>query len=386
MKDADRILNYFKEHQTALLKVLQELVELESPSHENKEVSDRCSRYLQDLFKDLGFRIDVIPQTKCGNHFIAEYGSGEKGTLMVGHYDTVWPIGTTKERPFKIEGDRALGPGILDMKGGIILGYFAVKALKELSLLPNKKITFFISGDEESGSFLSSDLIVAEAKKNKNVLVLEPGNNTPGNVTDNELGIVKTGRYGRGTYRFTAHGRAAHSGTNPQDAISPMLELSHQMIKINAMNDYEKGFTLAPTVMASGIEGTCMVPETGWFSMDVRFRTAELSREKNEEILSMKPILPGIRLEIEGAIDKPPLISDPVLVSKIAALGKELGIELQGLVEGGGSDGNFTSAAGVPTICGFGMTGNYFHNPREYVILNHIPLRGAWLARTIQTL
>jgi glutamate carboxypeptidase len=378
MSDTEKILNYFKGHKNELLDVLKGAVECESPSHENKEVADRCGQYFQNIFKDLGFRIQVIPQTDCGDHFIAELGSGEKGTLIVGHYDTVFPIGTLKTMPFKIEGDKAYGPGTLDMKGGIILGYFAVKALKELGLLPDTKITFFLNSDEESGSFHSSDLIVAEAKKNKHVLVLEPGLD--------QLGFIKTGRYGRGTYKITAHGRSSHSGSNPHWAISPMLELSHQMIKFHERSCYDKGLTLTPTCMGAGILGTCMVPETAWLSMDCRFRTPEIAEATHQELLNLKAIVPGVRMEVEGGIDKPAYVAEPNLLNKAKELGKEVDMEVLECIVGGGSDGNFTSAAGCPTLDGLGMSGLYLHNPGEYINVHYIPQRGTMLARLIQTL
>lgn len=378
MSDTEKILNYFKKHQNELLDVLKGAVEYESPSHESKEVSDRCGQYFQNIFKDLGFSIQVIPQTDCGDHFIAELGTGEKGTLIVGHYDTVFPIGTLKTMPFKIEGDKAYGPGIMDMKGGIILGYFAVKALKELDFLPDTKITFFINSDEESGSFRSSDLIVAEAKKNKHVLVLEPGMD--------QLGFIKTRRYGRGTYKITAHGRSAHSGTNPHAAINPMLELSHQMIKFHERSCYDKGLTLTPTCMGAGILGTCMVPETAWLSMDCRFGTQAIAEATHQELLNLEAIVPGVHMEVEGAIDKPFYAADPDMLNKAKELGKEVDMEVLECTVGGGSDGNFTSAAGCPTLDGLGMSGQYLHNLGEYINVNYIPQRGTMLARLIQTL
>lgn len=383
MSDAEKILTYFKDHQKELLGLLKEFVELESPTYESKEASDKCGLFLQRIFKDLGFRIQVIPQTKCGDHIIAEYGSGEKGVLFVGHYDTVFPLGTLKTMPFRIDEDKAYGPGVLDMKGGILLGYYAVKALKELELLPNKKITFFFNSDEEPGSFTSSGLIVAEAKKNKHALILEPGNFP---VLENELGRIKTARYGRGTYRIAVQGKSAHSGGNPEEAISAMTELAHQILKIQSMNDYEKGFTLAPTCMSSGIEGTCMVPGEGWLSMDVRFLNKEIAEEKNRQILNLKPILPGATIEVTGGIDKPPLVADPALIKRAEEIGRELGMNIEGVVGRGGTDGNFTSGAGVSTLCGLGLTGRYIHNAKEFIYTGHIPQRGALVARLLQTL
>ena len=378
MTDSDRLVKYFKDHQKEYLDTLKTFVELESPTYESKEASDKCGRFLQDLFKDLGFRVKTIPQTKIGDHIVAEYGTGEKGTLLVGHYDTVYPLGTLKTMPFKIEGDKVCGPGVMDMKGGILLACFGIKALIEFGLMPKTQTTFFINSDEEPGSFLSSDLIVAEAKKHKRAIVLEPALD--------RLGTVKARRYGRGTYRFTAHGRSSHSGLSPREGISAIMELSQQALRIQSMNDFEKGFTLVPTCFFSGVEGTCTLPGEGWFSMDVRFRTEEMTSQKNKEILAMQAITPGCRLEVTGGIDKPPLEADPDLLNRTVELGKELGMTIEGVTVGSGSDGNMICGAGVPTLDGMGVTGKDPHNPGEYVILSHIPQRGALVARLIQTL
>jgi glutamate carboxypeptidase len=378
MSETEKILNYFKKHQNDLLDVLTGAVKCESPSHENKEVSDQCGLYFQKLFIELGCTIQVIQQADCGDHFIAELGTGKKGTLLIGHYDTVFPIGTLKTMPFKIECDKAYGPGVMDMKGGIILGYFAVKALKELNLLPDTKITFFINSDEESGSFHSRDLIVEEAKKNKHVLVLEPGLD--------EIGTVKVGRYGRGTYKITAHGRAAHSGTNPHSAISPMLELSNHIMAFHKRSCFDNGLTMTPTCMGAGIPGTCVSPETAWLCIDCRFGTQVIAEATHQELMKLKSIIQGVRIEVEGGIDKPVFSADFHIINLSKKFGKEVGIEVVECTVGGGSDGNFTSAAGCPTLDGLGMSGQYLHNPGEYININHIPQRGTILARLIQNL
>jgi glutamate carboxypeptidase len=376
--DSMKLLNYFEKHLDELLKILEGAVNLESPSHENKIASDKCSKYLQELFRSIGFKIQIIPQESNGDHFIAELGEGKKGVLCVGHYDTVFPIGTIKNMPFKIEKDKAYGPGILDMKGGIIMGYYAVKALQELDMLPEDKITFFINGDEESGSFNSSELIVKEARKNRYALILEPG--------QDEIGQVKIGRYGRCTYDITAYGKAAHSGSNPHHAISPLLELAHQLIRIHEMNDYEGGVTLTPTYIQAGIHGTCVVPEAGKVSVDVRARDGELLKKIHDVVMNLSPATSGIKLEIKGGIDKPPLEGDKKLFETARELGAEIEIEVSGVISRGGSDGNFTAAAGVPTLDGLGMTGLELHTSGEYININYIPKRTTMLARMIQTL
>lgn len=382
MTHPEIFLTYFNAHLEEMLADLKTLVELESPSHESKEASDKAGQFIRKLFAGIGFRVRTIRQETCGDHVIAETGDpSEPGILFLGHYDTVFPLGTIRSMPFRIdrEAGKVFGPGVLDMKGGIIMGYCVMKCLKELGRMPEKHVTFFFSSDEESGSFHSSDLIVEEAKKNRRVIVLEPGLDG--------IGSFKAKRYGRGTYTVTAHGRAAHSGGNPEQAISPLLEIARQLEKIDTWNEYEKGITFAPTCMGGGVPGTCMVPEKAWFTMDVRFRTSEMAEETDRRIRSLQPLKEGLTLEITGGIDKPPMETPPELISAVSKIGKEIGLEMQPFSIGGGSDGNFTSGtAHVDTLDGVGMTGLFLHNPGEYANIRHIPQRCALLARLVEEL
>lgn len=376
--NSEKLLAYMESHLEETLELLQVCAELESPSHENKAASDKCANYFGDLFRGAGFQVETIPQQENGDHVVARMGAGKRGTLCVGHYDTVFPIGFLAQNPFRVEGNKAYGPGILDMKGGIIMGLMAVKALRELDMLPEKRITFFLNGDEESGSFHSSDLIVAEARKHDNVLVLEPGYD--------EVGSMKTGRYGRATYRVIAHGRSAHSGSNPEEGINPLEELSHQVLKILAFNDPARGVSVAPTWFQGGIPGTCVIPESASFSVDVRTKDISLQEETDRNIRALKPVLQGIRLEIQGGIDKPVLPGYDPLIRMAAGFARELGFEQTGRVCKGGSDGNFTGGAGIPTIDGMGMSGLYLHTPQEYINVDHIARRTALVALMIQNM
>ncbi len=381
MSDAERILDLAKEMTEEFLNVLHEAVELESPSLENKEASDKCCAFFQKLFRDGGFQVEVLPQTMVGDHILAEYGQGEERLMMVGHYDTVFPIGTIQKAPWKIENKEAYGLGAMDMKGGLLEGYFAVRILKELNLLPQKKIVFFINADEESGSYYSSKLIVEQAKKCKSVMVLEPGRG--------RLGEIKTARYGRGVYKIIAHGKSTHSGNSPREAISPIMELLHQIEIVTKWNDFDKGITVTPTCIFSGVEGTAMTPDDGWFSIDVRTSTAAYSKELDEKIFGLEPYIDGIRLEIQGGIEKPPFDfneGNQALFHHADILARELGFSLEGATMGGGSDGNFTSDAGIPTIDGMGMTGAGIHNVSEHIHIDDIPYHIALLARMLQTL
>ncbi len=378
MTDSIKLLNYMEEHLSEILDTVRDSVELESPSHEDKAVSDRCSAFFQKLLGETGFDVEVIPQKENGDHILAKMGSGKRGTLCVGHYDTVFPIGGISRNPFRVSGEKAYGPGILDMKGGIVMGIFAVKALCELGMMPDKRIAFFINGDEESGSFNSSEMIVNEAQNYDNVIILEPGYD--------EIGSMKKTRYGRGTYTITAHGKAAHSGSNPKEGINPITELSYQIQKAISFNDEERGVSVVPIFCGGGIEGTCMIPEKASVRFDVRTETAELSKETDEKIRSLKPVLKGIKLQIEGGIDKPPLPEYKELIDVAGHFAKELGVELKPVSCMGGSDGNFTGGAGIPTIDGMGMSGLYLHTYDEYVNVSHIPKRTALVAQLIRNL
>lgn len=361
-----------------LLETLGEFVSLESPSHGAKEESDRCGKFLEKKFSELGFHIDVLPQKNCGDHIYGEIGEGRKSALMVGHYDTVYPVGTIQTMPFKIEDEIAFGPGILDMKGGIIMAYYAVKALLELGAMPESRIGVFFNGDEESGSVDSKDLILEKAGQYQSVLVMEPG--------VNDQNSIKTGRYGRGTYKVIAHGKAAHSGSNTHLAISPLIEIAKQLLYIDRWDKSITGVTFAPTVIRGGIEGTCMIPEEANFTMDVRYKSDALIRDIHERIMNLEPLTPGIRLEVQGEIDKPIMVADPVLFEKLREIAKDFGIDLNGITIGGGSDGNFTAAAGIPTLDGLGMTGEFLHNPKEYIHIDHIAKRTAALAKLLSEL
>ncbi|GHT79636.1 peptidase M20 [Spirochaetia bacterium] len=374
----DQILVYLKKHQNAFLEMLRQCVELESPSGEDKRASDRCGDFLEDAFRGLGFKAQRIARESCGNHVTGEIGAGEKSVLIVGHYDTVYPIGTIKKMPFKIENGKAYGPGVLDMKGGLVMAYFALKALLDLNLMPEKIIGIFFNSDEESGSFQSSEAIVAKAREFENVLVAEPGVNSRNSV--------KTGRYGRGTCDVIVHGVAAHSGSNPHLAVSPVIEMAHQLLCVDEWNRETDAATFAPTFISGGTAGTCMVPETAYFTMDIRFRDDSEREKVQARINRMKAVTPGAKLEIRYNVDKPVMAASPELFAKAVEIGRHYGLELEGVTVGGGSDGNFTSAAGIPTLDGLGATGEYLHNPREYIHIEHIPYRTALLAKMLSGL
>jgi len=283
--------------------------------------------------------------------------------------------------PWKVLDGKAYGPGGRDMKGGLVQIYYAMKALQTLNIPINKKILICINSDEEAGSGTSRSLMEEMAKKSKYALVLEP--------SVKERGHVKTARFGRAIYKITAHGKSAHSGNAPREAISPILEFAHQIGVLDAMNDFEKVTTVSPTFVTAGIDDTAMVPGTGTLTVDVRSSTREGLNTAMAAIEKLRPKLDGMRLEIVGGMNKPVLEFDAkakVLFAKANALATELGCPLTGHTVGGGSDGNFTASVGTPTLDGLGMVGWYAHNPNEHLIIQDIPFGVALLARLIQTL
>ena len=375
----DAIYQFLEQHLPELLETLGEIVQLETPSHEDKAVSDRCCDFLKELWSGLGFRMTRIHQETCGDDLYGEFGEGEKIALIIGHYDTVFPIGTMKDMPWKIEGTRAYGPGALDMKGGIIMAYYGIRALEVLDAMPKGTIGVYFDANEESGSFCSSDKIINKAKEYRTALVMEPGLKG--------LGTMKMMRYGRGTYTVTAHGRQAHSGTNPKAALSPFLEIARQLERIEEWGNSETDATLAPTVIRGGIEGTCVIPESASFTMDVRFRTEEAMERVHDQIMKLGPIDKRYGITVDGKIDKPIMVGDEKLYGILEKIAPDYEIPLEPVACSGGSDGNFTAgAAHVPTLDGLGMSGEYLHTKDEYINVDHIVQRTSLFARLLQEL
>lgn len=381
MSDAKQILDFAEKETQNFLNILKTAVEIESPTYESKEAADKCSRYYQGLYRELGFSIKAYPQTDCGENFVAEYGQGDEAIMLVGHYDTVFPLGSLSTMPWKVEDGKAYGPGVYDMKGGLVQAYFAVKALKTFNVPLSKKIIICVNGDEEPGSYSSRALMEETARRCKYALVLEPGTGARGGV--------KTARFGRAVYKIFAHGCAAHSGNEPWKAISSIQELAHQAQVLFAMTDRDNGISVSPTFLNAGMDDTATIPGTGQLTVDVRSPTIDGLDKVMTSIEALKPKLDGMRLEIKGGMNKPVFefnAKNKALFDVANSLAQELGFGLTAHTVGGGSDGNFTSYAGTPTLDGLGMEGNFLHNPKEYILIDAIPLRVALLARLIQTL
>jgi len=299
--------------------------------------------------------------------------------LVIGHLDTVWPLGTLGSRPFHVEDGLAYGPGVFDMKAGVAIAAFAIKALRELGRSPARPVTFLLTCDEETGSVFSRELIEAEGAKSKAALVIEPP--IPG-------GRVKTGRKGVGEFQLVIRGKPAHAGNDPRAGISAITELAHQTLAINKLNDYERGTTLNVGVVQGGVLSNVIAAEArAW--VDMRYETPEEGARITEAMASLRPVLDGARIEVRGGINRPPLVRTreiAELFEHARSLSGEIGYELKEGAVGGGSDGNFVAALGIPVLDGLGVDGAGAHAEHEHIIIEDIPRRATLLARLIETI
>ncbi|WP_255259719.1 M20 family metallopeptidase [Lentibacillus sp. CBA3610] len=368
------ILNYLNKNQRAIVKDIEDVVIHDSPSL-HKEMVDECGQYLKQLISErLGSVSKEYPNRDVGNHLKFDFGEGAEQILILTHYDTVWEKGTLS---FQIEGSRAYGPGIHDMKGGIIQGIWALKAIKDLQLSTNKKIAFLLTADEELFSPTSRELIEKEAKKSAAVLVLEPPNA--------KTGALKIARKGAAKFKMSVKGISSHAGNNPDVNASAIHEIAHQIRILEGFSDLDQGTTVNVGVVKGGTMSN-VVSDNAEAEIDVRFFTKSEGERIEQEILNLQPKFSKTRVQIEGGINRPPMEGNEEsarlfeLASKSA---NELGFNITGESVGGISDGNLTAAIGVATLDGLGSVGEGPHAFHEHIKIDEIPNRTALLARLL---
>jgi len=360
--------------QQEMIQTLEQLVMLESPSGEPQAVN-RVADYMAEAFQRLGAEVERMPQAGFGDHLRVGWGRGDDQVLLLGHMDTVWPLGETQRRPFQSEGSRATGPGTFDMKGGLVIGLNAVAALQELGLTPRHRLVFLLNSDEEVGSPSSRPFIEAEARRSKVALVLEPS----------RQGALVTWRKGVGRFALEIQGKASHSGAAHERGVSAVQELAHQILRLEAMTDYGQGTTVNVGV-ARGGSAVNVRPACATASIDLRVTQADQAGRAARAILDLQPVNPQTTVTVSGGINRPPWEVEPqgeALFERARAVGERLGLELWPAGSGGGSDGNFTAALGVPTLDGLGVLGDDAHALSEWVDLASLPLRTALLAELL---
>ena len=379
MTESDAILRYAEDRLPELIDWIGGLVRIESPT-DDKAAVDRAVEYVADRVAPLA-RVKVRRQRRYGNHLRVEFNlPGRRKTskvLGLGHLDTVWPIGTIERMPFKQAEGRLWGPGVFDMKSGVAFFVFAAEALRELDIPVPHRFVVQLNSDEEIGSPSSRPFTEAEAKKSKAVLVAEPSAGLEGSA--------KTARKGGGTYTVRIEGRAAHSGLDFSSGVSAVLELSRQLLKIAEWTDLEKGVTVNPGVIQGGTRSN-VIPENAWAEVDVRFWRPSDGRRIARKFRSLKSIDRRTRLTVESGVGRPPLVRSRGVVRLYRQARKpaaEMGVELGEAQVGGGSDGNFTAAMGIPTLDGLGGVGEGAHAVNESILVNRIADRTALLAKLI---
>ena len=367
----NQILDYLLAHQEVMSQTLERLVMLESPSNDRAAVN-AVGDFLTTAFGALDADVERLPQAVLGDHLRVTWGQGDRQVLLLGHMDTVWPVDETERRPFHATQSTATGPGIFDMKGGLVIGLYAVKALRSLGLTATQRVVFLFNSDEEVGSPTSRPLIEEEARRSDAVLVLEPS----------RQGALVTWRKGVGRFELEIQGQASHSGAAHDQGVSAVEELAHQILCLEAMTDYGRGTTVNVGVVQGGSRVNVR-PASAWANIDLRVTTAEEGQRMTKAIRGLRPVNPAATLIISGGINRPPWETSPAsqaLFERAQRVGKALGLDLWPSGTGGGSDGNFTAALGVPTLDGLGVVGNDAHALTEWADLASLPRRAALLA------
>ncbi len=378
------VLRFCESHSAWLRETVETLVRLESPS-DDKAAVDRCGAVLAERLARMGAEVTPSRQSACGDHLLARWSlanpetpESQRQILLLGHFDTVWPVGTLGRMPVREEEGRLYGPGVFDMKSGIAVSMLAIRALQEIAGLTSRVVMLWTT-DEEVGSRSSRALIEDAARESRAVLVLEPS--LPG-------GGVKTSRKGVGEFELVVRGVSAHAGLDPGKGVSAIHELARQILALEALRDPSHGVTVNVGVVAGGSRPN-VIADLASAKIDVRVQTMDDGVRLERAIRALRPTRASIRFDITGSVERPPLERSPAVVrlyqqarDVAAALGKDLG---EGAA-GGGSDGNFTAALGVSTLDGLGPRGDGAHAAHEHVLVDDLTWRAAFLAGLINSL
>ena len=374
--DPTALIDHLLKLQPAMVESVRELVERESPSAD-KPALDEVAQHLQARLKNAGADVSILPESTHGDHVRAVFSAPENASvrpaLILGHFDTVWPAGALAERPFRIQEGKAWGPGIFDMKANLVVAEFALRAVADLGLELPRPVVFLLTSEEEVGSPVGRAFVEEQARQSEYVLVLEPP--LPG-------GVLKTARKGTGYFVVEIEGRAAHAGIEPEKGISAIDELAHQILFLRGLNDPSTGSTVNVGIVQGGTRPN-VVPARARAEVDVRAWTRTEAERLERAILQLQPVSPGTALKISGRFKRPPMERSPAIAAlfeRAREIGRGLGVDLEEGSTGGGSDGNFSAALGIPTLDGLGALGGGAHAEDEHICLGSLPERAALLA------
>lgn len=353
--------NDFLTHETEMLNLLKQVVNIESGSYD-KEGVDNHAAFWCERYQSMGFEVEVIPNEKLGNNYRIYYPSTTSEILILLHLDTVFPKGTVAERPFSIEGDRAYGPGVIDMKGSHVMVHQVIKQLYATQDERYKKIEVLLNCDEEIGSISSRTVIEQCAKGKRYALVMEPARAN---------GAIVSARRGVGTYVLTIQGKASHSGIAPEAGISAIQELAYKIQSLHALSQHDKGLSVNVGLISGGTSVNTVAPNAR-AEIDVRISSEQQGVEIDKKVREVcsQPVLEGIQLSLTGGINRPPMaktVESAELIDIIKQEANKLAITLEDVSTGGGSDASFTAGVGTPTVDGLGPIGGYQHSDKEYL-------------------
>lgn len=373
-------LHYFEQRRDQMIDTIRRLVEIESPS-DNKQAVDRCSAFAAEEFAALGGRAQFHRVAEVGNHLQVDFAgeTQQKPVLLLGHYDTVYPLGTLTSMPCRVGNGRLWGPGVLDMKSGIALMLYAIEGLQSWHGQLPRPVTVLLVSDEEIGSDSSRYLTETLAKQSSAVLVLEPSYGAKG--------AVKTARKGVGEYALKVTGVASHSGLDFEKGQSAILELARQALAISKLVDIKRGLTINIGLVQGGTRVNVVAAEAT-AAIDVRVARMKDAAGIDRKLRSLKPVNRKCKLEITGGVNRPPMERTAGVASlygKAVQIAHELGWKLSEAAVGGGSDGNFTAGLGIPTLDGLGGVGDGAHAVHEFINLAELPRRAALLAGLIES-
>lgn len=386
--ESRKLLAYCRSDLSNTMSLLRQAVEMETPTYSRPDI-DRLAGFFAREFRRHRAKVLMLDNPSTGAALVAEFwgntrttirlgsnkqvlSGSQKPILLLGHLDTVWPKRTLARMPFRIRGGRAYGPGILDMKSGIVLGLAAVRALQATGVEPPSPVRLFLNPEEETGSGAFRREIEREAQASRAVLVLEPAA---------KGGALKTARKGVGEFQLTVRGRSAHAGIDPGAGINAISELARQILKVEKFAEPRRGLTLNAGIIEGGTRPN-VVPDFASATVDVRIKRSTDGERIERKFRSLKPVNRGVHLKITGGINRPPMertMTGP-LFAKAQDLAMDLGFGIKEAASGGGSDGSFCAALGIPTLDGLGGVGDGPHANHEHVVIRELPRRAALLA------
>ena len=384
-KEIEQVRRAAAGHETKILREVKKLVNIDSPTGYREGLS-KAAEALMTICARRGLQAELVPQTVQGDHVRARLPGGREGQiLLLGHMDTVFPVGTAKARPFTLDGDLARGPGVEDMKTGLVLGLAAAEIFARLYPENERKtLVYLYNTDEEIRSPSSRATIEEEARRSQACLVLESGQAGPGS------GVVLTSRKGSAKYTVEALGKPAHSGANHKDGRSAIEEIAWKVLAIQALTNYEKGTTANVGVIRGGI-GFNVVPEHASIEVDFRMTTVDEQHRivQTMERLAKETRVQGVKVMMTGGITRPPMPrteANVALFERAKAIAAAMGGPLAETTSGGGSDGNLAAAVGCPVLDGMGVIGRHAHTPEEQMDLASVADRLTLLVLMLRTL